>query len=254
MTTNAEKFAEILAKETDLGSEDLKEFLMLCIDERQLPMRPLLEEIWQLLALVKFTTSNFNFLYPAENHHWKSRSGEEIKVRQITCELNGCISYTQLVPEDHYHHVETKVQEAGSEGANSYRVPIAWRFDLIPPMVLRELAAVYEEGAVKYGDAKYIEKPLPASVIVNHMWNHFLQWCSGDRSELHMAKVIWGACTLIVLEDMAAKGLIQSTNDLSAYGAKMQEALSKRLDNIDAKTQINNSSQWIDGRKDALDM
>src|SRR5688572_29544574 len=70
----------------------------------------------------------------------------------------------------------------GSEGKNSYRIPIPYRFDLIPPIFLRELSEVYEEGSRKYGDAKYLEEPLPNSVIMNHLINHILLWWAGDRS------------------------------------------------------------------------
>lgn len=153
--------------------------------------------------------------------------------KQYTCFIPECIDYGK-VEERHVHRFKTisvgqKVE--GSEGKNSYRVPIEYRFDLIPPFVLRELAAVYEEGANKYGDAKYIEKPLPFSVIINHMENHINLWLSGDRSERHMAKVMWGAASLMVLEELANQGFIESMCDVSMFGAKMQEALQKRKDN-----------------------
>lgn len=91
---------------------------------------------------------------------------------------------------------------SGSQGTNSYRIPFEnpKRFDLIPPLVLQQLAEVYEEGAQSYGDSKYLEKPLPYSVIVNHMMNHLLIYLNGDRSELHLAKVIWGAASMITLD------------------------------------------------------
>lgn len=114
----------------------------------------------------------------------------------------------------------------------SYRIPIEWRFDLIPPLVIRELAAIYEEGAKKYGPSKYIEKPLPFSVLVNHLMNHLLLYCSGDRSEKHLAKVMWGVATMMTLGDMIDKGSVErSISDLSIYGAGAKEALQKRLDN-----------------------
>lgn len=113
-----------------------------------------------------------------------------------------------------------------SAGKNSYRVPIKYRFDLIPPVVLQQLAEVYEEGAQNYGEAKYIEKPLPFSVVINHAINHLMLLCSGDRSELHAAKVMWAMATIINIEALQKDGLITDhISDLSAYGAKAHEAL-----------------------------
>src|SRR5688500_6626234 len=86
------------------------------------------------------------------------------------CHIPDCIDYKKAFYKDeHHHHIHRFRQvDAGSEGKNSYRVPLKLRYDLIPPIFLQELASIYEEGSIKYGDAKYIEKPLPYSVIVNH--------------------------------------------------------------------------------------
>lgn len=151
------------------------------------------------------------------------------------CTIEGCVDFGKVLPENVLHtHVlkETQNKAAGSEGSNSYRIPIPFRFDLIPPIFLRELSEIYEEGAVKYGDAKYIESPLPASVVVNHLMNHLLLWISGDRSEKHLGKVAWGIATLMVLEDLANNALIESTNDLSQYGSRVQAALQKYKDSL----------------------
>lgn len=105
---------------------------------------------------------------------------------------------------------------ANSEGTKSYRVPIAWRFDLIPPVFLRRLAAIFEEGAHKYGENTYLEKPLPFSVIMNHLMNHLLLYWSGDRSEDHLAKVAWGVAAMMAQEETG-----KADNDLRRYGVRI---------------------------------
>lgn len=128
--------------------------------------------------------------------------------------------------------VDTVKTVEGSEGSNSYRVPIELRYDLIPPLMLKRLAAIYEEGAKKYGQAKYIEKPLPYSVIVNHLLNHLNLWISGDRKEDHLAKVLWGVTSLMVLEEMRENGLVENMNDLSRYGAHAFDAVRVRREAV----------------------
>lgn len=142
------------------------------------------------------------------------------------CEKYDC-TFNFRTASKHMH--VTHIQDHSAKDA-SYRIPIEWRFDLIPPLVLRELAAIYEEGARKYGPSKYIEKPLPFSVLLNHLTNHLNLYCSGDRSEKHLAKVLWGVATMMTLVDMIDKGLVErSISDLSLYGSGATEALQKRL-------------------------
>ena len=126
--------------------------------------------------------------------------------------------------------IMTLDNNSGSEGKNSYRVPLTVRYDLIPPIFLKELSEVYEEGAQVYGEVKYIEQPLPFSSIYNHLMNHLQLYASGDRSEKHLAKIGWAVASMMVLENLATDGLLKSTNDLSGYGARVHEAIQKRMD------------------------
>lgn len=111
----------------------------------------------------------------------------------------------------------------GSEGSKSYRVPLTLRYDLIPRIMLRRLAAIFEEGAKKYGEQKYTTHPMPFSVLLNHIDNHMNLYIIGDRQEDHLAKVIWGITAMIVLEEMADKGLLDDQNDLRPYGIQVKE-------------------------------
>lgn len=115
---------------------------------------------------------------------------------KINMETSTKHEFTDTFVKDYF-----KDKLGGSQSRNSYRVPIPYRFDLIPPIVLQQLAEVYEEGAKNYGDSKYLEKPLPYSTIVNHMMNHLMLYLSGDRQELHLAKVMWGAASMITLDE-----------------------------------------------------
>lgn len=98
----------------------------------------------------------------------------------------------------------------------SYRKPIAVRFDLIPPLALRRLAAIYEEGAQVYGTSKYVTSPMPHSNVVNHLINHLNLLQTGDKTEDHAAKIAWAACTLMVYEEL---GIGEA--DLTNYGVKV---------------------------------
>lgn len=106
----------------------------------------------------------------------------------------------------------------GSEGSKSYRVPLTLRYDLIPWLMLSRLAAIFEEGAQKYGESAYIKKPLPFSVVLNHIMNHLNLYINGDRSEDHLSKIIWGFTSMMVLEKLHEEGSIEPQNDLATYG------------------------------------
>lgn len=159
------------------------------------------------------------------------------------CGIPDCMSFGQHISIGHVHDfrmyherdlgklVQEPNRESEHSAANkSYRIPLAWRFDLIPPLAIRRLAAIFEEGTIKYGEARYIEKPLPYSVILNHAVNHLLLFASGDRTEDHLAKVMWGMCALMVTEELIEDGFVDSTCDLSKYGAAAHAALQKYLD------------------------
>jgi len=95
----------------------------------------------------------------------------------------------------------------------TYRKPIKGRFDLIPPVALRALSKIYEEGANVYGESQYISSPMPHSVVINHLINHLTLAQSGDKSEDHWAKIAWAAFTMIVYESMDL-----GEADLTRYG------------------------------------
>ena len=74
------------------------------------------------------------------------------------------------------------------------------RLDLIPSEALLELGEVFGEGAITHGDNNW-KKGMPNSVVINHMLRHLLLYRKGNRTELHIGKVMFGCCVLIWNEE-----------------------------------------------------
>lgn len=86
------------------------------------------------------------------------------------------------------------------------------RFDLIPPYPLRRLAKHYENGARKYGDRNW-EKGQPVSSYIDSMLRHGQDYLSGDRSEDHLAAVVWNAFAAMFTEEMIRHGKLPKKFD-----------------------------------------
>lgn len=78
-------------------------------------------------------------------------------------------------------------------------------YHLIPPKWIRWIAAVFAEGAVKYGDRNW-EKGLPTDTYLDHMEEHLLRFKEGDRTEDHLSKIAWGALALKWTEEKYGSG------------------------------------------------
>ena len=74
------------------------------------------------------------------------------------------------------------------------------RYDLIPFVALRRLAARYGLGAEIHGDRNW-EGGVPASETANHAVQHLFKWLAGDRSEDHLAAAAWGCFALMYYEE-----------------------------------------------------
>lgn len=74
------------------------------------------------------------------------------------------------------------------------------RFDLIPTEGLRRLADLYARGAEKYGDDNW-KKGQPFSRAYASLFRHLIQWREGDRTEDHIAAVVFNAFALIYYEE-----------------------------------------------------
>jgi hypothetical protein len=73
------------------------------------------------------------------------------------------------------------------------------RFDLVPPYPIQRLAKHYENGAVKYGDRNW-EKGLELGRFIDSAERHMSQFKDGDRTEDHLAAILWNICGYIWTE------------------------------------------------------
>lgn len=89
--------------------------------------------------------------------------------------------------------MDSKTGAVRSSDADQYR------FDLIHPIALMALARLYAEGAEKYGDMN-CERGFPINDLWNHVMLHKSRWDSGDRSEPHLARMLWGTLMMVVSE------------------------------------------------------
>jgi hypothetical protein len=71
-----------------------------------------------------------------------------------------------------------------------------FRYDLVSPIGLREVARACAEGAGKYGDWNW-EKGMPVHDLLNHVLAHIYQFLGGDRSEPHLGHAAWGILAAI---------------------------------------------------------
>lgn len=70
------------------------------------------------------------------------------------------------------------------------------RYDLVPPSVLKNLAAVLEAGAKKYGDHNW-KLGQPLSVFFDSMTRHLFQYWAGHVDEMHLHAALWNCMALI---------------------------------------------------------
>lgn len=71
-----------------------------------------------------------------------------------------------------------------------------FRYDLVSPIGLREVARACAEGAEKYGDWNW-EKGMPVHDLLNHAIAHIYSFLAGDRSEPHLGHAAWNLMSAI---------------------------------------------------------
>lgn len=72
----------------------------------------------------------------------------------------------------------------------------SFRYDLVSPIGLREVARACAEGAAKYGDWNW-EAGMPVHDLLNHALAHIYQFLSGDRGEPHLGHAAWNLLAAI---------------------------------------------------------
>lgn len=84
------------------------------------------------------------------------------------------------------------------------------RFDLLPAYSILRLAQHYENGAAKYADRNW-EKGLPLSRFLSSGVGHAFKFMMGNRSEDHLAAVLWNFAGYIWTENEIREGRLPST-------------------------------------------
>ena len=79
------------------------------------------------------------------------------------------------------------------------------RYDLIPPVVLKELALHYMEGGKIHGDRNW-EKGQPIDRLAGSLLRHYFAWAVGEVDEPHMRALIWNAFAILYNEVMIPLG------------------------------------------------
>jgi len=88
------------------------------------------------------------------------------------------------------------------------------RFDLIPTMALRRLAAVYEKGAVKYGDDNW-KKGQPLKRMLDSALRHIVCAAEGQEDEDHLFQAVWNLVAIAwTLEEVRSGRLPRELCDL----------------------------------------
>lgn len=86
------------------------------------------------------------------------------------------------------------------------------RFDLIPAYPLKRLAQHYENGAAKYADRNW-EKGLPLSRYIDSAERHMNAFKDGDRSEDHLAAILWNVAGYMWTERQIETGALPDSLD-----------------------------------------
>jgi hypothetical protein len=91
------------------------------------------------------------------------------------------------------------------------------RYDLLPVIALKRVAAVYEKGAAKYDDRNW-EKGWNLSRSYDSALRHLMQYAEGLRDEDHLAQAAFNVLAMIFTEEQVNRGnLPASLMDLPSY-------------------------------------
>lgn len=106
------------------------------------------------------------------------------------------------MPIEHFNP-DTGVKSTFDSGAQ--RVEVQPPYAQIPPCALRRLAMIFAEDEVKYGRDNWKKgSGLPWYSLYNHLMDHLQKYHEGDRSEDHLANIMWGAMAQIYYDEQAA--------------------------------------------------
>jgi|ERR1700690_57303 len=106
----------------------------------------------------------------------------------------------------------TGEQKVFETGARREVAPSKGRFDLIPAYPMKRLAVHYANGAVKYADRNW-EKGLPLHSFLDSAERHMNAFKDGDRSEDHLAAILWNVAGYIWTERGIEDGSLPESLD-----------------------------------------
>lgn len=86
------------------------------------------------------------------------------------------------------------------------------RYDLISPFALTRLAFLMSRGAVKYNEWNW-SKGMPISRFYSSALRHLMQFALGDKTEDHLAAVLFNVMAIIHFEEIGREDL----NDMQQW-------------------------------------
>jgi len=118
--------------------------------------------------------------------------------------------------KDYQVKVSGETQEFAS-GAHRDKRTGKGRYDLISMFALREIARVYEDGALAYGDRNW-ERGFPLSRLLDSAMRHLCQCIEGKDDENHAAQAAWNMMAFIHTRELINRGILpRELNDLPNY-------------------------------------
>jgi len=120
------------------------------------------------------------------------------------------LAFTESEKENHVKNGDFFVRDSGERkqyetGAVRDTSTGKGRFDLIPAYPLFRLAKLYEAGAIKYADRNW-EKGIPTGRFFDSAFRHLMNYADGDRTEDHLAAVMWNIAGMIWTQEQVRRG------------------------------------------------
>lgn len=81
------------------------------------------------------------------------------------------------------------------------------RYDLIPTLLEKRLAELYERGAIKY-DSNNWRKGMPISRCIDSAKRHLNQFIDGDTVEDHLSAVVFNIACMMYYLDAIERGVL----------------------------------------------
>ena len=103
---------------------------------------------------------------------WLVKDSNDIEWHLNTYELELVAPSSQANPSSKETTSTSEIITTNKNGGKNSKID--GRYDLIPPLALKELAKVYEEGAIKYSEWNWTN--INETDHVNHALNHIFQY------------------------------------------------------------------------------